>query len=69
MCVCVPSAYEDIHMQLDTHTNSDTHSHIHRHRMMKTLFSLPFEHSFENRKLCSYKLRPKDLATLQVSKT
>jgi hypothetical protein len=30
-------------------------------RMMKTLFSLPFEHSFESKKLCSYTLKRKDI--------
>ena len=34
-------------------------------RMMKTLFSLPFEHSFESKKLCSYTLKAKDIEIFQ----
>jgi len=34
-------------------------------RMMKTLFALPFEHSFESKKLCSYTLKPKDIEVFQ----
>ena len=33
--------------------------------MMKTLFELPFDRSFENKKLCSYTLKPKDIEKLQ----
>jgi len=33
--------------------------------MMKTLFALPFDQSFESKKLCSYTLKPKDIDTFQ----
>jgi len=34
-------------------------------RMMKTLFEMPFEKSFDGKKLCSYTLRRKDIEAFQ----